>query len=158
MRRVLIAVLLLLPAGLRAQPAGERILSFRSELRVASDGSVVVRENIVVNAAGNRIRHGIYRDFPTVYRDRLGNRVTVDFDVLAVERDGYLESWRSEPQSNGMRLYFGDKNTFVPAASTNMFSLTARGGSSGSSPITTNSTGTSPAMAGSFPSTPPPLP
>jgi uncharacterized membrane protein YgcG len=66
-----------------------------------------------VNATGSRIRHGIYRDFPTSYRDRWGNRVVVDFDVLAVERDGRPESWHMEPQSNGVRVYFGDKNRFV---------------------------------------------
>jgi uncharacterized membrane protein YgcG len=113
MRRFALVLLLLLPAGLRAQQYGERILSFHSDINVYGDSSMVVRETIVVNAAGSRIRHGIYRDFPTSYHDRLGNRVTVDFEVLAVERDGRPESWRSEPQLNGLRLYFGDKNAFV---------------------------------------------
>ncbi len=113
MRRLFL-FLLLLPACLRAQQAGERILSFHSDINVYGDSSMVVRETIAVNAAGSRIRHGIYRDFPTSYHDRWGNRVTVDFEVLAVERDGQPESWRSEPQINGVRLYFGEKNTFVP--------------------------------------------
>jgi uncharacterized membrane protein YgcG len=114
MRRPALLLLLLLPAGLRAQQYGERIRSFHSDITVYADSSMVVRETITVNAAGSRIRHGIYRDFPTSYRDRLGNRVVVDFDVLSVERDGQPESWRSEPQINGVRLYFGDKNSFVP--------------------------------------------
>ena len=114
MRRLTFLLLLLLPAGLRAQQAGEHILSFHSDINVYGDSSMVVRETIVVNAAGNRIRHGIYRDFPTNYRDRLGNNVVVDFDVLAVERDGQPESWRTQPQTNGVRVYFGDKNSLVP--------------------------------------------
>ena len=113
MRRLIILILLLLPACLRAQQAGERILSFHSDINVYGDSSMVVRETIVVNAAGSRIRHGIYRDFPTSYHDRWGNRVIVDFEVLAVERDGQPESWRSEPQVNGVRLYFGSKNQLV---------------------------------------------
>ena len=114
MQRLALLLLLLLPAGLRAQQTGERIRSFSSDIRVYGDGSMVVRETITVNANGSRIRHGIYRDFPTSYRDSLGNRVVVDFEVLAVERDGQSENWRSEPQINGVRLYFGDKNSFVP--------------------------------------------
>ena len=114
MRRLIFLFLLLLPACLRAQQVGEHILSFHSDINVNGDSSMVVRETIAVNATGSRIRHGIYRDFPTSYRDRWGNRVVVDFEVLAVERDGQPESWRSEPQLNGVRLYFGDKNTFVP--------------------------------------------
>jgi len=113
MRRLIFLFLLLLPACLRAQQVGERILSFHSDINVYGDSSMVVRETIVVNAAGSRIRHGIYRDFPTSYRDRFGNRVVVDFEVLAVERDGQPESWRSEPQVNGVRLYFGSKNQLV---------------------------------------------
>ncbi|MFZ3213359.1 MAG: DUF2207 domain-containing protein [Terriglobales bacterium] len=112
MRRLIFLFLLLLPACLRAQRVGERILSFHSDINVYGDSSMVVRETIVVNA-GSRIRHGIYRDFPTRYQDRWGNRVIVDFDVLAVERDGQPESWRSEPQDNGVRLYFGSKNQLV---------------------------------------------
>ncbi len=114
MRRLILLFLLLLPACLRAQQAGERILSFHSDINVYADSSMVVRETIAVNATGSRIRHGIYRDFPTSYRDRWGNRVIVDFDVLAVERDGQSEGWRTEPQINGVRVYFGDKNRFIP--------------------------------------------
>jgi len=114
MRRCIFLLLLLLPAGLCAQKNGERILSFHSAITVNADGSMAVREAIAVNATGSRIRHGIYRDFPTTYRDRLGNNVITDFDVLAVERDGQPESWHSQTQANGVRVYFGDKNTFVP--------------------------------------------
>jgi uncharacterized membrane protein YgcG len=113
MRRLALCLVLLLPAGLWAQQTGERILAFHSDITVNPDSSMVVRETIAVNALGNRIRHGIYRDFPTSYRDRLGNQVVVDFDVLSVERDGRPESWHSQPQANGVRLYFGDRNSFV---------------------------------------------
>lgn len=133
--------LLLLPAGLRAQQYGERILSFHSDISVYGDSSMVVRETIAVNATGSHIRHGIYRDFPTNYRDRWGNRVVVDFDVLAVERDGQPERWRVEPHSNGVRLYFGDKNSLIIGRH-DARSPTRPDGSSGSFPIMTNSIGT----------------
>ena len=60
--------------------ADERILAFRSEITIAADGSMQVAETIRVRAEGDRIRHGIYRDFPTDYRDRYNNRVHVDFE------------------------------------------------------------------------------
>ena len=114
MRRFVLLFLLLFPLGSWAQQTGERILSFHSDITVNANRWMVVSETIVVNATGHRIRHGIYRDFPTSYRDRGGNRVVVDFDVLAVERDGQPESWHAQPQGNGIRVYFGDKNSLVP--------------------------------------------
>jgi hypothetical protein len=65
----------LLPGPLQAQ---ERIRSYDSEVQILADGSVEVTEQITVRAEGRSIRRGIYRDFPTRYRDRYGNRVRVD--------------------------------------------------------------------------------
>ena len=91
--------------------ADERILEFHSKIDVATDASMLVDETIRVRAEGDRIRHGIYRDFPTDYRDRLGNRVHVDFTPLTLTRDGANEPFHTEAQVNGVRVYFGDKNT-----------------------------------------------
>jgi hypothetical protein len=98
------AVLLLLSAPLAAQ---ERILSYDTEIAVRADGSLDVAENITVRAEGSSIRRGIYRDFPTKYRDRFGNRVRVDLEVLGVERNGEPEAWFTERQSNGVRINTG---------------------------------------------------
>ena len=56
--------------------ADERILDFHSDIAVAADAGMRVTETIRVRAEGQQIRHGIYRDFPTDYRDRYGNRLT----------------------------------------------------------------------------------
>jgi uncharacterized membrane protein YgcG len=66
-----------------------------------------VTETIRVRAEGNQIRHGIYRDFPTDYKDRYGNRVHVDFEPQGLTRDGNDEPYHSEAQGNGTRVYFG---------------------------------------------------
>ena len=50
--------------------------------------SMVVSETIRVRAEGRDIRRGIYRDFPTRYRDRWGNRVNAEFVPLSVSRNG----------------------------------------------------------------------
>ncbi len=96
------------------QAAGaERILDYHADLDLADDGSMVVTETITVRAEGRNIRRGIYRDFPTRYRDRFGNRVVVDFDVIEVRRDGQPEPWFTERHSNGVRLNTGD-DTLLP--------------------------------------------
>jgi len=89
----------------------ERILDFHSAITVDADASMRVSETIRVNAEGDRIRHGVYRDFPTDYRDRAGNRVHVDFRVTSLSRDGAPEPYHTEAQGNGVRVYFGAKET-----------------------------------------------
>jgi len=102
-------------ASLRApgQDATERIRSFHSDITVNPDASMRVEETIKVRAAGDQIKHGIFRDFPTRYRDRLGNQYVVGFEVVAVRRDGKPEPFHTENLSNGVRIYIGDKDVFL---------------------------------------------
>lgn len=111
MKRLFI-VLLLACCSLPLQ-ASERILNFHSDIRIAADGSMEVDETITVNAEGDRIKRGIYRDFPTNYKDRYGNRVKVKFEPIDVRRDGNPEPWHSERLSNGVRVYFGSANVYL---------------------------------------------
>ena len=96
-----------------AAHANERILSFHSDIVVDADASMQVDETIRVHAEGDQIRHGIYRDFPTLYKDRFGNRVHVEFDPLGVTRDGKDEPFHTESQVNGVRVYFGSSDTLL---------------------------------------------
>ena len=107
---VALLVLALAPSA-RAQDSSERILSFHSDITVIPDGSMEVRETIKVRAAGEEIKHGIYRDFPTDYRDRLRNEYVVRFEVLGVQRDGKDEPYHIESISNGKRVYIGEEDT-----------------------------------------------
>lgn len=91
---------------------GERILHYRSDVQVASDGSLDVTETIRVRSEGNRIQRGIYRDFPTRY-ERAGRRIRVGFDVESVERDGRSEPWETERIDNGVRLRIGDADVML---------------------------------------------
>ena len=98
------------------QPAnqGERIISYFSDIEVAADASLHVTETIRVEAEGQNIRHGIYRDFPTRY-DRDGRVVRVGFTVDGVERDGHSEPWRRESIDGGVRIRIGDADQEVTA-------------------------------------------
>ena len=108
-------LLLALPLHAQANPQ-ERILSYDSTVTVNADGSLDVEERIRVRAEGDAIRRGIYRDFPTRYRDRYGNRVAVDFTVKEVLRDGRPEPWFTERRDNGVRLNTGNDDLLpVPA-------------------------------------------
>src|SRR5215467_10233767 len=96
MRRA--AALVAASIALLAMPAraDERITDYSSDVRVAQTGALTVTETITVNSEGDRIHHGIYRDFPTTYTDRVGGRVHVGFDVLSVSMDGHDEPYSVE--------------------------------------------------------------
>ena len=110
MRPVVGLLLLVVPLFAAAD---ERILGFHSDIVVMQDGWIEVTETIRVRAEGNRIRRGIYRDFPTEYFDRLGNRYEVDMRPLAVLRDDRSESFHSQAYRNGVRTYFGSSDRFI---------------------------------------------
>ena len=84
MKKILLCFLLL-PLGAAAE---ERILEFHSDILVMTDGWIEVSETIRVRAERSRINRGIYRDFPTEYKDKLGNDYVVGFDILSVTRNG----------------------------------------------------------------------
>jgi uncharacterized membrane protein YgcG len=115
-RPTFLRLLLLLLAGLLplSLAADERILEYRSDIQLESGGELIVTETIRVRAEGRDIQRGIYRDFPTRYRDRWGNHVKVSFDPLTVRRNGQAEPWHSEPRSNGVRVYFGSADRLLP--------------------------------------------
>ena len=93
---------------------GERIRSFDSRITVNPDGILTVHEVITVTAKDIKIRHGIYRDFPTQYKDALGNQYDVGFSILGLERDGNPEPYHTERLTNGIRTYFGSTQQTLP--------------------------------------------
>jgi hypothetical protein len=109
----LIALLLVL---VRPATADERIFRYDIEVAVAADGRLDVAERITVRAEGLQIRRGLYRDFPTRYRDRFGNRVVAGFEVVSLQRNGQPEPFFTERLSNGIRVNFGNDDLLpVPA-------------------------------------------
>ena len=116
------ALLMLGAAPLRAE---ERILEYGSDLVVLPDGALEVTETIRVRVEGIQIRRGLYRDFPTRYRDRFGHRVRVGFELLGVERDGRPEPWFTEKLPNGVRINTGD-DRLLPMPVEHTFTLRYR--------------------------------
>ena len=113
-RLLLLCAAAALLAGVPTDAQSERILDFHSDITLTDDSSLQVRETITVFCAGNRIRHGIYRDFPTRYTDPYNTRHIVGFQVLSTTRDSAPETFRVQDQFNGKRIYLGDANALVP--------------------------------------------
>lgn len=121
------ALLLLAWCASAALPgwAQERILSYDSRVDLHADGSMDVTERIAVRAEGQQIRRGIYREFPTRYLDRHGNRVIVDFRIVGVSRDGEPIDWFSESERNGVVVYTGNDD-FLPVPADYTYTLRYR--------------------------------
>lgn len=111
MRPVLASALLalFLSSSSAAYPS-ETILSFDSRITVHKNSTMTVTETIKVNAEGNQIKRGIYRDFPTKYKGGF----TVGFTIREVKRDGSPDSYRTENLQNGIRIYIGKRDVFIP--------------------------------------------
>ncbi len=103
----------LLTTGPVAAREHERIVEFRSDVVVGTDGALTVTETIRVVVAGQQIKRGIIRDFPTRYTGRYGETVNVGFQLLEVRRDGATERYKTEPYSNGVRIKIGNKDVFL---------------------------------------------
>jgi hypothetical protein len=110
-----VAVLALLAGATLAAAQSERILNFKSHIVVNPDASMTVTEAISVQAAGQEIKRGIIRDFPTTYRDRLGNTVKVGFTVEEVLRDGRTEPYHTQAAANGVKIFIGQQDVFLKA-------------------------------------------
>lgn len=93
--------------------AEEYIRSYHSDIAIAPNGDLTVSETITVNAEGNRIKRGIFRDFPLTMRDKEGGTVRVGFELLSLTRDGRPEEWHTESITGGTRIYAGSKDVLL---------------------------------------------
>lgn len=103
---------LLLPAASFSDD-GEIITDFSSRIIVQSDGGLTVLETIRVAAAGRQIKHGIYRDFSTRYRDRQGNTVRVKVAIVHIKCDNHPVPYHTEKLKNGVRIYMGSRDVIL---------------------------------------------
>lgn len=105
--RFLLAVALILGlAGMAG--AAEQIRNFHADIEVRADGSLLVTEEITVNAEGTRISRGIFRDIPLRFEDANGRTREVRLDVVSVTRDGRPEPFTTEHNSGVLRIRIGD--------------------------------------------------
>ena len=101
------------PADTSVSFTGEHITHFHSDIIVNKNTEMQVTESINVIAQGNKIKRGIYRDFPTKYKDKYGNNYVVGFNIKTVLRNDYSEDYHIKNQSNGLRIYFGSEDRYL---------------------------------------------
>ncbi|MBR3133190.1 MAG: DUF2207 domain-containing protein [Clostridia bacterium] len=104
------AFVLLMFSSISKASYEEKIYKYDENIYINEDGSMDVEEIITVYAGGNKIQRGIYRDFPTKYKDKYGNKVKVKFQVDEILKDGEEEPYHTERVNNGVRVYIGDSN------------------------------------------------
>ena len=93
--------------------SAERILSYETEITVKPNGVLDVVENITVHAENNKIKRGIYRDFPTQYLGENGADHRVGFELLSVMRNDENEHYSVNSYSNSVRIYIGDPDNYI---------------------------------------------
>ncbi len=94
----------------------EYIKNYDIDIRIESDGNLLITEKITAQVEGNIIRRGLMRDFPTRYEDRFGNTYVVGFEVLSVKRNGEAEPWHTKRRMNGVEIYTGHEDVFLSHA------------------------------------------
>lgn len=90
----------------------ERIISFKSDIRIAENADVTVTETIKVYSSGYQIKRGIFRALPLV-RNTKDGKLKIDYKILAVTRDGATEPSLIKKEGNIMTLYIGDKDKML---------------------------------------------
>ena len=113
---LLSAFLFLLSLSSPAPARGEdfSIRSFRAEIAVRTDSSLLVTETI--EAVFDRPRHGLYRDIPFRYTDELGKTSVTPLRVVSVtDASGNAWTYKVERRGGFLRIRIGDPDKFVDA-------------------------------------------
>ncbi len=95
--------------------AAEVIERYDAAITVLANGKLDVTETIRVRAEGDRIKRGIYRDFPLIFRDAEDRERQVTFKLIDVLRDRKSEPHFTKRNFEGIRIYAGEENTFLPS-------------------------------------------
>ncbi|MEI6887515.1 MAG: DUF2207 domain-containing protein, partial [bacterium] len=112
----LLIILFIFPKGINAQGfvyREEKINNYDSVIEIQKDRSLIIKETIKVTALSIDIKRGIFRDFPTIYKDAKNRKYIVGFEVLSVKKDGKTEPYSIEAVTNGKRIYIGSKNVYL---------------------------------------------
>ena len=91
----------------------EQILQYDTKLSLNKDGSLFIIETITVKAEGNKIQRGITREFPTKYKNKLGDNIIIDFEIIDILKNNVNESFFVKNKSNGKIIYIGNKDIFL---------------------------------------------
>ncbi|CAM3711765.1 DUF2207 domain-containing protein [Mucilaginibacter galii] len=89
----------------------ERIINFASDIRIDSSGLVTVTEHIKIYANNDKFVHGLLRFIPMYRSDIYGSHKKVDFEIVAVEKNGQPEEYKAEKDGDNRKIYIGSGST-----------------------------------------------
>lgn len=104
------------PSAPRLVRAYEHILSFDTQARFNSDGSMEMRENIKVLSLGQEIRRGIFRTLPLTWNRQDGKIFSVDYQIKEVLRDGVAEPYSLDKASKTLTVRIGSAEHILQPA------------------------------------------
>ncbi|WP_417580121.1 DUF2207 domain-containing protein [Pelagibacterium sp.] len=111
MLRLLLVLFMVIGSG--SAWAREEIRAFNAIFDVHADTSVTITEQITVNAEGNEIRRGLFRDIPTLLQTPDGRTIRLPLDVLSVTRNGENEPYSLDGISGGQRIRIGSADALL---------------------------------------------
>lgn len=91
----------------------EFVSHYISDVYINEDGTLDVTEDIRVLSMGVDVKRGIYREFPTRYKDVYKNNYKVTFDLSEVLRDGKPEKYHITKNKNGLIIYIGSADVYL---------------------------------------------
>ncbi|PWW01808.1 putative membrane protein DUF2207 [Hoeflea marina] len=100
-------------SSMSAALAREEISRFDADIVVEADGRLDVTETIAVNAEGNEIRRGIFRDIPMRALTPWGFWSDNGFDLVEVTQDGRPATYTTEWQGRFVRIKIGDADVLL---------------------------------------------
>jgi hypothetical protein len=105
---------LFLTACAGVPPSSERVLGFHTDLTLREDGSLKVLEQIRLRSAGEKIKRGIFREFPSSLPDAWGRPHPFAFELLDVTRDGRPAVHQTTHIAGGEQLVIADPEALLP--------------------------------------------
>ncbi len=107
-----------------ATSAREEVKSFDSEIEIFSDGSFVVKENILYNF-GDVPKHGIFRDLLTKHIDKASvwyKKRKLNFEIISVLMDGNEVAFTTNSNRKKLSILIGDSDKKITG--THKYSIT----------------------------------
>ena len=92
----------------------EKVTRFHAEIKIDTSALITVSEDIDIVSAGNVFKRGIVRYLPMHKTDSLGNKLSLNYEILSVYKDKNVVSYHTEKQNDNLVIYVGDKNSFIP--------------------------------------------
>jgi len=97
---------------LRSEYEGEYIISFQSDITIAENAEVTVKETIEAYSTGNEIKRGLFRALPMVRNGKDGKE-KIFYKIIAVKKDGKHEPYHTETVNGVFNIYIGDKDILL---------------------------------------------